>query len=106
MPIKSRRYHKKNKSHRSRKNKITRRYKKQKGRGSSLANLAIENENDLAKQWINPMIGIWEADDGMGTRERFFREGTTYDKLKKYLNYYLKKIENGTEGAWIRGFVI
>jgi len=83
---------------RTRKNKTIRRYKKQMKGGNGL----IKNEEELKKSWDNKLISSWEADDGMGTRERLFREGYTYDELKKRLNYFFKKMK---EHADKKGYI-
>ncbi|NDE13729.1 hypothetical protein EBZ80_02235 [bacterium] len=62
----------------------------------------IRNEAQLEKSW-NSNDGIWEADDGI-SRERFFREGLTYDKLRDNLRYYLDKIRNRKRGISIIGY--
>ena len=65
MPVKSRRFRKRNnKSHRTRKNKTTRRYKKHMKGGNGL----IKNETDLKKSWDNRAKVFWEVDDGQGDR--------------------------------------
>jgi len=64
----------------------------------------IKNEVDLKKSWDDKYIGIWEADDGMGTRIRVFRDGfKSYEELGNHLAYYLKNLKN--EEACIRSIV-
>jgi hypothetical protein len=77
-----------NKRKRTRKNKTTRRYKKMKGGENGL----ITNEKELKNSFDNKKIGIWEADDGQGTRTKIFREGITYNELKKSLQYYFEQM--------------
>ena len=95
MPINSRRHRKRdNKSRRTRKNKTRRRYKKTM-RGGMPAGLIIKNETELEESWNKKdgdrfLIQAWEADDGRGTRERYLREGYTYEQLKKSLTYFLR----------------
>ena len=58
MPIKTRRYRKRNnKSRRTRKNKTTRRYKKQMKGGNGL----ITNEEQLKKSWENRANVFWDV---------------------------------------------
>jgi hypothetical protein len=52
------------------------------------------NEIELKNSFDNKNIGIWEADDGQGTRERIFREDITYDELKKSLEYYFNEMDS------------
>lgn len=96
MPIKTRRFRKRNnKSRTARKNKTRRRYKKQMKGGNDL----IKNEAELKNSWDKKeketdrfLIQSWLANDGKGTMERYFREGMTYEDLKDKLNYYLKNM--------------
>jgi hypothetical protein len=69
MPIKSRRYRKiNNKSRRTRKNKTTRRYKKQMKGGNGL----IKNEEELQKSWENKSVKSWVVNDGVGQITNIF----------------------------------
>ena len=108
MPIKTRRFRKRNnKSRRTRKNKITRRYKKQMRGGNGL----IKNEEELKKSWDNKKnknIQFWEVDDGVGDRRHIYSEDAatgedlTYEQFKEKINYYLKQVIKGQEGAFIK----
>ena len=104
MPIKTRRYRKRNnKSRRTRKNKTIRRYKKQMKGGNDLIKneeeYLIKNEEELKKSWDKTetptgrfLIKSWLANDGMGTKQEYHREGMTYEELKQQLNYYFKNM--------------
>ena len=99
MPIKSRRYRKRNnKSRRTRKNKTTRRYKKQMKGGNGL----IKNEEELKKSWDNRSNVFWEVDDGVGDRRYIYSEDLTYTQFKEKINYYLKQVEKGQKDAYIK----
>ena len=105
MPIKSRRYRKRNnKSRRTRKNKTIRRYKKQMRGGNGL----IKNEEELKKSWDNSNIKFWEVDDGVGDRRFIYREHAATDKIMPYeefkekINYYLKQVVSGQKEAYIK----
>jgi len=114
MPIKSRRYRKINKSSRTRKNKITRRYKKQmKGGNDGL----IKDEDQLELSWQNDSVKWWEVDDGQGDRRLIYREdsatvgkmpyGTKDDNVnmstfRGKINYYLKKVVDKQKDAYIK----
>ena len=114
MPIKSRKYRKRNnKSRRTRKNKTTRRYKKQmKG-----WDVSIKNEEELKKTWNDPSIKFWEVDDGFGTKTRIYREDAAENEVMPYgtkdddvnmstfrgkINYYLKQVD-AIPSAYIKG---
>ena len=97
MYKKNRTYRKRNKSSRSRKNKITRRYKKQMRGG---INLEIKNKTQLKESWDNTKIKSWLAYDGHSTQQKYFREGYEYGNLEEQMQYYLKNINN--KGAYIR----
>ena len=106
MPIKSRIYHKANKSRRTRKNKTTRRYKKKQMRGGEVEH--IKNEVDLKKSWDNG-TNMWMANNGLGKHENFFRvDYTTYEDFEKVLEPFLKivkKVKNfETSEAYILAF--
>jgi hypothetical protein len=91
MPIKTRRYRKRNnKSCRTRKNKTTRRYKKQMKGGNGL----IKNEEELKKSWENRAR--------VGDRRYIYSEDLTYDQFKEKINYYLKQVEKGQKDAYIK----
>ena len=103
MPIKSRRFRKRNnKSRRTRKNKTTRRYKMKGG------NNLIKNEEDLRKSWNNKSVQSWLVNDGVGHMTSIFREDAAtneimpYEKFKEKINYYLKQVKNGQKDAYIR----
>lgn len=99
MPIKTRRYRKRNnKSRRTRKNKTTRRYKKQMKGGNGL----IKNEEELKKSWDNRANVFWEVDDGVGDRRYIYSEDLTYEQFKEKINYYLKQVEKGQKDAYIK----
>ena len=99
MPIKTRRYRKRNnKSRRTRKNKTTRRYKKQMKGGNGL----IKNEEELKKSWDNRANVFWEVDDGVGDRRNIYSEDLTYTQFKEKINYYLKQVEKGQKDAYIK----
>jgi len=96
MPIKTRRYRKRNnKSRRTRRNKTTLRYKKQMKGGNGL----IKKEEELQKSWDKKeketdrfLIQSWLAKDGMGTEQRYFRQDMTYEDLKDKLKYYFENM--------------
>jgi len=96
MPIKTRKYCKRNnKSRITRKNKTTRRYKKQMKGGD----VSINNEKELKKSWDKKeketgrfLIQSWLAKDGKGNEQKYFREGMTYEDLKDKLQYYFKNM--------------
>ena len=115
MPIKSRRYRKRNnKSRRTRKNKTTRRYKKQMKGGNGL----ITSEEELKKSWDNQSVKYWMVrDEGSGTT--IFREDAVTEEIMPYgeekdtldtypptfrgkINHYLKKVIDGQQGAEIK----
>lgn len=113
MPIKSRRFRKRNnKSRITRKNKTTRIYKKQMKGGNGL----IKNEEELKKSWDNEKVQYWEVHDGVGSSTKIYREdvngvimpyGTKDDKVimstfRGKINYYLKQVENGQKDAYIK----
>ena len=113
MPIKSRRYRKRNNnSCRTRKNKTTRRYKKQMKGGNRL----IKNEEELKKSWENKSVKSWVVNDGVGQMTNIFRTdaedkimpyGTKDDKaetstFRGKINYYLNQVIHGQEGAEIK----
>jgi hypothetical protein len=99
MPIKTRRYRKRNnRSRRTRKNKTTRRYKKQMKGGNGL----IKNEKELEKSWDNRENVFWEANDGVGDRRYIYSEDLTYEQFKEKINYYLKQVEKGQKDAYIK----
>ena len=112
MPIKTRRYRKRNnKSRVTRKNKTTRRYKKQMKGGNGL----IKNEEELKKSWDDETVKSWVVNDGVGTMTSIFRTdaegkkmdyGTKDDKVNQStfrgkINYYLTQVMEGQEGAKI-----
>jgi len=71
MQIKSRRYRKRNnKSRGTRKNKITRRYKKQMKGGND----SIKSEDELKKSWNSKADIFYEVNDGVGDRRYIYRE--------------------------------
>ena len=99
MPIKSRRFRKRNnKSRRTCKNKTTRRYKKQMKGGNGL----IKNEEELKKSWDNRANVFWEVDDGVGDRRYIYSEDLTYEDFKNKINYYLNQVKNGQKDAYIK----
>lgn len=99
MPIKTRRFRKRNnKSRRTRKNKTTRRYKKQMKGGNGL----IKNEEELKKSWDDRANVFWEVDDGVGDRRYIYSEDLTYEQFKEKINYYLKQVKNGQKDAYIK----
>jgi len=105
MPIKSRRYRKiNNKSRRTRKNKTTRRYKKQMKGGNGL----IKNEEELQKSWENKSVKSWVVNDGVGQMTNIFREDAVTNKIMPYedfkakINYYLKQVVSGQKEAYIK----
>lgn len=99
MPIKTRRFRKRNnKFRRTRKNKTTRRYKKQMKGGNGL----IKNEDELKQSWNNRANIFWEVDDGVGDRRYMYSEDLTYEQFKEKINYYLKQVENGQKDAYIK----
>ena len=103
MSIKNRRYHKRNNRSRiTRKNKTTRRYKKQmKGGGS------IKNEIELKNSWDNKAVKSWTVNDGVGQMTNIFRENAAtgkimpYEEFKGKINYYLNQVTKGQKGAYI-----
>ena len=115
MPIKTRRFRKRNnKSRRTRKNKTTRRYKKQMKGGNGL----IKNEDDLQKSWNNERVQSWTVNDGEGSWTTIFKEDAVTGEKMPYgeekdtinndpptfrgkINYYLKKVINRQDGAKI-----
>lgn len=114
MPIKTRRYRKRNnKSRRTRKNKTTRRYKKQMKGGNGL----IKNEEELQKSYNNSNIQFWEVDDGVGDKRYIYKTdeegkvmpyGTKDDNVnmstfRGKINYYLKNVVDNVKGAYIKG---
>ena len=105
MPIKTRRYRKRNnKSRRTRKNKTIRRYKKQMKGGNGL----IKNEKDLQKSWENKSVKSWVVNDGVGQMTNIFREDAVtnkimpYEDFKEKINYYLKQVVSGQKEAYIK----
>ena len=105
MPIKTRRYRKRNnKSRRTRKNKTTRRYKKQMKGGNS----KITSENELKKSWENKSVQKWLVNDGVGTMTTIFREDAAtneimpYENFKGKINYYLEQVKKGQKDAYIK----
>jgi hypothetical protein len=111
MPIKTRRYRKRNnKSCRTRKNKTTRRYKKQMKGGNGL----ITSEEELKNSWENKSVKSWVVNDG-SSGMNIFREdaggeimpyGTKDDNVnmstfRGKINYYLNKVMHGQGGAKI-----
>ena len=104
MPIKSRRYRKRNKYSRSRKNKITRRFKKQMKGGDS----NITSEKELRESWDNPKIEFWEVNDGVGDKRFIYKKDAVtnkkmeYEDFKKLIDYYLKQVINGQPDAFIK----
>ena len=99
MPIKTRRYRKRNnKSRRTRKNKTTRRYKKQMKGGNGL----ITNEEQLKKSWENRANVFWDVNDGMSGSTKIYSEDLTYEKFKEKINYYLEQVEKGQKDAYIK----
>jgi hypothetical protein len=116
MPIKSRRYRKRNnKSRRTRKNKTTRRYKKQMKGGNG----SIYNEEELKASYNDTSIKFWVVDDGVGDRRFIYKtneEGkvmpygkdddnlsTQPPSFKGKINYYLKQVVNKVKDASIKG---
>lgn len=113
MPIKSRRFRKRNnQSRRTRKNKTTRRYRKQMKGGNGL----IKNEEELKKSWENKSVQSWTVNDGEGFATQIYREDAATDEKMPYgteednvnmstfrgkINYYLKKVIDGKVGAKI-----
>ena len=84
MPIKTRRYRKRNnKSRRTRKNKTIRRYKKQMKGGNGL----IKNEEDLQKSWENKSVKSWVVNDGVGQMTNIFREDAVTNKIMPYEDF-------------------
>ena len=80
MPIKSRRYRKRNnKSRRTRKNKTSRRYKKQMKGGNG----SITNEEELKKSWENKSVNYWVVSDG-SYGMNIFREDAATKKIMPY----------------------
>ena len=105
MPIKSRRYRKRNKLSRTRKNKITRRYKKQMKGGNS----RITSEKELKESWENKKdVQNWLVNDGVGTMTTIYREDAAtgeimpYEKFKEKIDYYLNQVINGQADAFIQ----
>jgi hypothetical protein len=102
---KTRRYRKRNnKSRRTRKNKTTRRYKKQMKGG----NVSITSEEELKKSWENTNVKSWVVNDGAGTMMKIFREDAAtskkmpYEKFKEKINYYLEQVVKGQNEAYIK----
>jgi len=89
MPIKTRR---------TRKNKTTRRYKKQMKGG----NVLINNENELKESWKKREKIFWEVNDGVGDRRYIYSEGLTYEQFKEKINWYLNKVVTGQKDAYIK----
>ena len=116
MPIKTRRFRKRNnKSRRTRKNKTTRRYKKQMKGGNGL----ITSEEELKKSWENERVQSWRVNDGAGSWTTIFREDAVTEEIMPYgeekdtldtypptfrgkINHYLKKVIDGQQGAEIK----
>ena len=105
MPIKTRRYRKRNnKSRRTRKNKTTRRYKKQMKGGNGL----ITSEEELKKSWDNESVKSWVVNDGVGQMTNIFREDAAtneimpYEEFKGKINYYLTQVVNKQKDAYIK----
>lgn len=105
MPIKSRRFRKRNnKSRITRKNKTTRRYKKQMKGGNGL----IKNEEELKKSWDNKSVQSWLVNDGVGQMTSIFREDAATNKIMPYknfkgkINYYLEQVKKGQKDAYIK----
>ena len=99
MPIKTRRYRKRNnKSRRTRKNKTIRRYKKQMKGGNGL----ITSEDELKKSWDNRANVFWEVDDGLGDRRYIYSEDLTYEDFKNKINYYLNQVKTEQKDAYIK----
>jgi hypothetical protein len=116
MPIKTRRYRKRNnKSRRTRKNKTRRRYKKQMKGGNGL----IQNEDELQKSWENKSLKSWLVNDGVGTMTEIYREDAARNEKMPYglntdtlltdpptfrgkINYYLKLVVADKPGAYIK----
>lgn len=105
MPIKSRRFRKRNnKSRITRKNKTTRRYKKQMKGGNGL----IKNEEELKQSWNNKSVQSWLVNDGVGQMTSIFREDAAtneimpYEKFKGKINYYLEQVKKGQKDAYIK----
>jgi hypothetical protein len=95
------------KINKSRKNKITRRYKKSLQGGTRYLN--IKNEDDLLDSWKDNRVNVWTASDGMGIKESYFKDNMimgdmTYDHLKQKLTYFFRNINN--KEAFIKGLII
>jgi hypothetical protein len=104
MSIKTRRYRKRNNRSRiTRKNKTTRRYKKQmKGGG------LIKNETELKNSWDNKAVISWTVNDGVGQMTNIFRENAAtgnimpYEEFKTKIDHYLKQVIKEQKGAYIK----
>ena len=99
MPIKSRRYRKRNnKSHRTRKNKTTRRYKKQMKGGFKF----ITSQEELKKSWDDREDIFWEVNDGRGVTKYIYSEDlTSYEDFENKMKNYLNSVKNRNKGAYI-----
>lgn len=99
IPNKSHRYCKRNhKFRKTHKHKTTQRYKKQIKGGSK----AITNDKELKQIWNNGPNVFWEVNDGVSDTKYIYTQKLTYEKFKKKINNYLKQVEKGQKGAYIK----
>lgn len=110
MPIKTRRFRKRNN-----KSRVTRKNKNKNKKQMKGGNGLIKNEGELKKSWDDETVKSWVVNDGVGTMTSIFRTdaegkkmdyGTKDDKVNQStfrgkINYYLTQVEKGQEGAKI-----
>lgn len=68
----------------------------------------ITSEEQLIKSWKTSSVKYWLVNDGQGFMTNIFREDASTHKIMEYedfkgkINWYLTKIQQGIDGAYIK----